>query len=208
MAVSSFSSHHTKRGFTLIELVIGIATLSIAMLVMTGALFPQAQRSVDPWFQVRTAELANSVMNEILARRFDENTNVSDSTIRCNETGAPVCNQLLDNPDCSEPIVFTNWLDANETDKVFYDDVDDFHCYSATGDVALAGNDITNSIGENLDAIYSQFTIDVRVVYAGVDLGFNPLVDPLAAQRAKRISVTVTSPLGEEVTYTSYKTNY
>ena len=57
------------RGFSLIELIIGIVVLAIAMLFISAILGPLFVRSIEPWHQVRAAELGNSLMNEILARR-------------------------------------------------------------------------------------------------------------------------------------------
>ena len=53
-------------GFTLIELVIGIVVFSIALVLFTSLMVPQAIRSVDPIFQVRASELGQSLMNEII----------------------------------------------------------------------------------------------------------------------------------------------
>lgn len=176
-------------GFTLIELVIGMVTLSFALMIMTGALFPQAQKSTDPWFQVRSAELAQSLMNEILARRFDENSALPDS-LRCNES---TVNCLAETSllSCSDPNLWTE-----ESNRSQYDDVDDFHCYAASGTA------ITNIANQSLQQAYAGFSVLVTVQYAGTELG-------LASNTlAKRIVVTVTPPRGDNIVYTSYKANY
>ena len=185
--------HHAPRrqsaGFTLVELVIGITIMAIALLVMTGVLFPQAQRSTDPWFQVRSAELAQSFMNEILARSFDENSPRSGESYRCDDGGAgPACTNL---GVCGGA---TPWIEEGAS-RELYDDVDDFHCFTATGDA------ITNISNQQLVGVYQSFTVSVDVQYAGTDLG-------LTAREAKRITVTVTPPRGPDVQYASYRTNY
>jgi len=177
------------RGFTLIELVIGISVMSIALLFMTGVMFPQAERSTNPWFQVRSAELAQSFMSEILARSFDENSPRSGGQLRCDEGGTP-CEAALPTDCAGSP----DWVE--EASRDLYDDVDDFHCFSATGD------EITDIEGEALTDVYKSFTVDVAVVYAGTELGLS------SNRLAKRIRVTVTSPNGEALAYTSYKANY
>ncbi|MFT6209390.1 MAG: MSHA pilin protein MshD, partial [Colwellia sp.] len=73
------------RGFTLIELVVGIVVFSIALMLFTSLIVPQAVRSVDPIFQVRATELAQSLINEIVSKPFDENSNRTGGTARCNE---------------------------------------------------------------------------------------------------------------------------
>ena len=170
-----------QQGFTLLELVFGIVVMSTVLLIMTGALFPQAERSTDPWFQVRSAELAQSMMNEILARRFDENSLVIGN-LRCGEIGAGDCATETELTDC----------DTTEegTEREFYDDVDDFNCLD------LTGNDITDIEGNELTNVYKQFQVTVTVNY---DATYTD---------AKLITVTVTPPHGADVIYSSLKANY
>jgi MSHA pilin protein MshD len=157
-------------------------------MVMTGALFPQAERSTNPWFQVRSAELAQSMMNEILARRYDENS-AQIGSLRCGETNADECTNI---GNCEDP---NNWVEEGNANREAFDDVDDFHCYKVTGEF------ITNIDGIELNDVYSGFTVDVTVQYAGADLA-------LDATNAKLITVTVTPPKGDKVVYASYKANY
>lgn len=178
-----------SRGFTLVEMVVGITALSAALLLLTGVLVPQAKRSTDPWFQVRSAELAQSLINEINARSFDQNSSRTGSALRCDETGAPSCIANLPD-DCSSSNTWTE-----ETSRDQYNDIDDFHCFSATGD------QITNVENQALIGVYREFNVDVRVQYAGADLG-------LANRLAKRVTVSVTPPRGSVVNYTVYRTNY
>jgi len=183
-----FRKSSNNGGFTLIELVIGIVVLSFALMVMTGALFPQAERSTNPWFQVRSAELAQSMMNEILARRYDENS-AQIGSLRCGETGADPCSSI---GSCSD---LNSWTEEGTDNRELYDDVDDFHCYS------VSGNDITNIENDELLNVYKGFSVEVNVQYAGADLG-------LDATNAKLITVTVTPPKSDAVVYASYRTNY
>lgn len=172
------------RGFTLVELIAGIVLLSFVLVYMTAALFPQAKKSTDPWFQVRSAELAQSFTNEILARRFDENSPISGDGARCDESGGSACIASL--ATCSG---------AEESSRLEFDDVDDFHCFNVTGDL------ITNIKNVALIDVYKQFSVSVIVSYAGTDLG-------LGLRDAKKILVTVTPPNGNPIQYASYKGNY
>ncbi len=180
-----------NKGFTLIELIVGIVALSAALLLLTGVLVPQAEKSTNPWFQVRSAELAQSIMNEINARRYDENSPTGGSLIRCDEAGGTACVTAL--PVCPTPGQPRDWVEENSRDV--YDDIDDFHCLS------LLGDQITNIENTSLLEVYRAFTVNVYVTYAGNDLGLNPRL-------AKRITVSVTPPKGDVISYTSYRTNY
>lgn len=171
-----------QRGFTLLELAIGTSVLAVSLLVMTGALFPQAQRSTDPWFQVRSAELAHSMMNEILARKFDE-SNGAVGDLRCGEyeTGStPFTN-------CATQAELTACNTTEEANRADFDDVDDFNCLN------LTGNQILNVSGGSLGDIYAEFTVSVNVAYAGSN---------------KRITVTVEPPRGDNIVYSAIKANY
>lgn len=189
-----------RKGFTLIELVIGIATLAVALTFMTGALMPQAERSTDPWFQVRSAELAQSMMSEILSRSFDENSSRNGNPLRCDEDLADTCIANANLPSCSIIAGFNSadnvWTEEDLGSRDLWDDVDDFHCYQVTG------NAITNIENTALDNVYANFTVSVEVQYAGTDLGFTD------NRLAKLVIVTVTPPHGDPVVYSSYRTNY
>ena len=65
---------NAQRGLTLIELIVSIVVLSIALLAMISVFNQAAINSIDPVVQVRALECAQAKMDEILARRFDENT--------------------------------------------------------------------------------------------------------------------------------------
>lgn len=170
---------NSHKGFTLIELTIGIAVLSIALLVMTGSLFPQAARSTDPWFQVRSAELAQSMMNEVLARKFDENSYVLGD-LRCGEYEVGSTSLV----PCAGAVDLTNCSSTEEASISDYDDVDDFNCLSLSG----------AQIVTRFNSSYQDFTVDVNVSYA--------------TNITKLIVVTVRPPRGNSVVYSAYKANY
>jgi MSHA pilin protein MshD len=77
------NSSKTTKGFTLIEIIVGIVVLGVALMVITSALGPLYQRSADPWHQVRAAELGHSLLNEIMARSFDENSDRAGGEFDC-----------------------------------------------------------------------------------------------------------------------------
>jgi MSHA pilin protein MshD len=207
-------------GFTLIELVIGIIAFAIVITLVTGLIVPQATRSIDPIFQVRATELAQSLMNEINAKAFDEQSdNSNGGLVRCGESmesivqnvfGVPV-SQLpasinLDditpnNNNCTAPEALGP---DNEVSRADYDDVDDFN-----GLDDGVNNRIVNSLGEeillggNID-LYEGFQLQVSVFY---DADFDGVRDPVAGD-AKLIIVTVTTPSNETLQFSNYRTNF
>lgn len=171
-----------QQGFTLIELIVGIVVLSLSLSIVTTLIAPAEEKSADNILQIKASELAQSLMNDITSRAFDDNSDMSGGRVRC---GEPVGG---DN-DCTTVIGVES--DEDEDDRNTFDDVDDFHDFEQQ----------VNSTGGPIDGGYAQFNIEVSVIYAGTELG-------LADNRAKRITVTVTTPLGTAIEFTSHKANY
>ncbi|MBE8168769.1 MAG: type II secretion system protein [Shewanella sp.] len=80
-----------SRGFTLIELVVGMLVMSIAIIMMSTMLFPQADRAAENLHRMRAAELAQSVMNEIWPKRYDQNTNINGGVPACGSSEGLIC---------------------------------------------------------------------------------------------------------------------
>lgn len=64
----------SQAGLTLIELVVVIVVISIALLSLIRVFNQAASNSIDPVVQIRALECAQSKLDEILARKFDEST--------------------------------------------------------------------------------------------------------------------------------------
>ena len=105
---------HAQAGMTMIELVVTIVILAIALLGITFAIQGGVSRSADTTLQVRTVALAQAYLDEILGKRFDENTRVR-GVPPC-RASAPVgrqCSAVLE-PEAGEI-------------RSRYDDVDDYN---------------------------------------------------------------------------------
>ncbi|WP_372871515.1 prepilin-type N-terminal cleavage/methylation domain-containing protein [Shewanella sp.] len=101
------------KGFTLIELVVGMLVLAIALVMISSMLFPQADRAGLTLQRVRSAELAHAILNEIWGKRYDDNSNINGGVPACGSTGAPACSSVM-GPEAGEG--------RND-----FDDVDDYH---------------------------------------------------------------------------------
>lgn len=64
----------SQSGFTLLELIVFIVVVSIALAGLLGVFNRAASNSIDPLVQIRALECAQAKMDEILARKFDNNT--------------------------------------------------------------------------------------------------------------------------------------
>jgi len=169
-----------ESGFTLIEIIIGIVMLSISLAIVSSLIAPTEEQSADNLLQIKAAELGQSLLNDISSRAFADNSDMAGGRFRCNDAGQDACTEPL-GPD-----------GVDENSRANYNDVDDFHGYSEKKDV----------LGNDLDSTYNSFEIIVNVIYAGNELG---LADN---KLAKRITVTVTTPLGTEIRFATHKTNF
>ena len=191
-----FSSHlfHSKiansRGFTLIEIIVGIVVLSISLAIISTLIVPAEEKSADQIHQVKAAELGQSFLNDISSRAFDENSDMAGGRLRCGEpklNGDPnPCSTILGPEDGNG-----GRLDKGETNRSLFNDVDDFHNYSAH----------FNADNQGLHSGYDNFDIEIKVTYDGASLG-------LANNLAKRITVNITTPLGTAIEFATYKANY
>ncbi|MEJ2444550.1 MAG: prepilin-type N-terminal cleavage/methylation domain-containing protein [Exilibacterium sp.] len=111
----------TKRrqgGVTLIELVVFIVVVSVALVALLSVVNYSLSNSIDPLVRVRLLELAQSQLDEVLARKYDENT-PTGGVPACGTANGPACAGIgLDGEDIS--------------DAGSLDDVDDFNGYSDT----------------------------------------------------------------------------
>jgi MSHA pilin protein MshD len=178
----SIRQHRWQLGFTLIEVIIGIVVLSISMSVVISLIVPTEQQSADQIHQIKAAELGQGLLDEILGRAFDENSDHAGGHWRCDETARPVC---------SLASTFGANQDAGEATRDQFDDVDDYHGFS----------DLVNSTNTGLDSGYDSFELAVNVVYDGAALG-------LANGLAKKVTVTVTTPLKLAIVFAGYKANF
>jgi MSHA pilin protein MshD len=176
---NSVITKHT--GFTLVELIVGIVVLSISFSILTTLLYPLANKSAEQVHQIRAAELGQSMINEIIGRAFDENSDMSGGFIRCGESGVS-CSAI--------------GADSGET-RAGYDDVDDY-------DAINFGDTLENSLGEDISTLYVGFSMDVKVIndanYDGNGTGDN--------STAKLITVTVRTPQNFDFVFSVYKVNF
>lgn len=175
-----YNFNRQQAGFTLIEMVVGIVAFSIAMTMITSLILPRSEQSVDPIYQLRATKLAGSLINEIQGKAFDEQSNLSQGLFRCGENSNP----------CSA----TLGPDSGETRDLF-NDVDDYHQFQITGNL-LDNNQTYNEL-------YGGYSLNVSVIYDGNYDGASDNVT-----KAKLITVTVTMPNNEALSFATYRSNY
>jgi MSHA pilin protein MshD len=166
-------------GFTLIEIIVLIVFVSIALVGVLSAYKHAMTTAADPLHNTRALKLGQALLEEIIAKRFDENSG-QGGVPPCNSAGAPACSGVLG-------------TDPGEVFRYQYDDVDDYH-----------GMDLLppTDINDNVLTGYAAYRVQVAVGNAGTEL-----VD-LGAADAKRIDVIVTTPRGYDFTFSAYRVNF
>lgn len=195
MPYKVFKFKHINNGFTLIETVVGIVVLAISFSVITTLIFPIVEQSADQLHQVKAAELGQSLLNEIQNKAFDENSDKVGGVIRCGDAApAPACTT---NDKLGE--------DTGEN-RATYDDVDDYDGLN----VDPLNDYIENSQRQSLGDLYLGYGLNVTVCNDG-DYDGNcseKIFGNTDTSRAKLITVTITTPTGFAIKFSTYRANF
>lgn len=167
------------RGFTLVEMILTMMLVSIAVLGMSYALSFAFSHQSDGLWQAKSVALAESYIEEIMARRYDEATPVGGV------------------PPCSPTTVACSAIGADGEVRVEFDDVDDYDGVDDLPPVDVNGNP---------RAEYAGFRVRVDVAYADAvqvaGLGLDATTD------AKLVTVTVTPPGQSDMSFPTVRGNY
>lgn len=170
-----------QHGFTLIELVVTMLIISIAALGVLYSLGLGLRHQSDSLWQAKAVALAQSYMEEILARRYDEHS----------PPGGP--------PPCSTTTTACSPFGAfgDGEPRAEFDDVDDYD-----GLIEQPPRDVYG----NPRSDYDSYRVTVSVAYAdaaqiasfGLDTGTD----------AKVVTVTVSTPEGGALTFSALRGNF
>lgn len=104
-----------QQGFTLLELIAGIVLMAFLSVAFLATIAPHLVNSVRPQMQIRALEFGQSLMTEIISRKFDEASPAG---------GVPMCNTSTCTPHINLG------PDAGEgTNRQLFDDVDDYDVF-------------------------------------------------------------------------------
>lgn len=173
-----------NRGFTLVELVVGIVVLAISMMIMNTMLISQSKDALEPLYRLRASQLGQSVMQTILSRAYDEKSDHNGGLYRCGEVWLPSNATQACSPALG--------IDAGEVDGEHenFNDVDDF---ITTGFISAV--DYGDVLGDNLVAQYTNYAVNIEVGIVSADI-------------SKKIAVIIKTPSGEEIRFSALKGNY
>ena len=206
-----------QKGISLIELIIFIVIISVALTAITLIYINTTRYSADPMVRIRSIELAQSTLEEILLKAYDESTPVGGGCVRY--AAATKC------IDASQPPPFHETdlkSETGETDRSLFDDVDDYNNRLYCGDNVLEANtacptftcqDLEDESGVDKSDKYSGFSVCIKVSFAGgvgTEInGFeNGVGSPVLGNDAKRIDVIVTDPIKSQIGLSAYRLNF
>jgi MSHA pilin protein MshD len=163
----------------LVELVITIVLMSIVLVAIASTLSFSSSRSADLLYQVKLVELGQAYLEEILTKRFDENSPPG---------GVPAC---------SPTTIACGAIGAEEGGRMQFDDVDDYHLLNDSPPVDPDGIVRPNYVGYRVEVTVAYVTDAQRVA-----LGLDAVTD------AKLISVTISPPTGSSLVFSAYRGNF
>ena len=170
-----------QRGFTLIELVVTMLILSVAALGVMYSLSLGLRHQSDALWQPKAVALAESYMEEILGRRYDE---------RSPSGGVPPCSTAT--TACSIAAAFND----GEV-RAQFDDVDDYDGLNEQPPRDVYGNPRSD---------YDSYRVAVSVAYASpaqvTALGLDSTTD------AKLVTVTVSTPESGSMSFSALRGNF
>ena len=186
-----------NKGFTLVELVVGIVVLAIAMMLMNTMLISQSKDSLEPLYRLRASQLGQSIMQNILTREYDENSDHNGGFYRCGETWDILTPPVLVNCTASSNYGADGGV---ETSHPFFNDVDDF-ITNGFVDANNYGNVVGNNLGGNINGNdfsnqYNNYAVKIEVVL-DTSQGFN----------MKKITLTIKTPSNENIQFNALKGN-
>ena len=181
-------------------MVITISILAISLTGITFMIQGGMSRSADTLLQVRAVALAQAYLDEILSKRFDEQSQAN---------GIPPCRSLGGGPrPCTDAGSFGN---DGET-RAVYDDVDDYHGLAEGDGEAFALRDAQGLPRSG----YENFHVAIDVRYINLAGQGGEEEDGLAQGSelsdqfdAKLITVSVSHrSLSQAIQFSAYKSNF
>ncbi len=219
MSIAPLSAAN-RSGFTLIELILTIIIMSFAAIIIIPYL-SAVSHGPDPVIREKAIALGQAMMDEILAKKWDENSPNGGTPPICTSESISALGRPSVDPACdfsipTPPLATTPGnlgLDgetANPNARMNWDDVDDYAYLNFAG-----GNyEQDNFWGQ--DGTSSAFSMPgfsrwVEVDYIASNSGTIDVTTPgssATATDSKRIVVTVQSPLGETYEFVAISCNF
>jgi MSHA pilin protein MshD len=186
MSTTSVRRLARAAGFTLVELVMFIAIVSVAVGGVLLAYQAAARDSADPIVKKQALAIAESLLEEIQQMPFTYCDPNDPAAPTATSTAACATVEAI-GPEAGE---------SRYSATLPFDNVNDYHGYDTAAEMPAGMKDITGTAISGLAAYNAAVTV------AAADLGGVP------AGEALLISVTVTGPANVSVKLDAYRTRY
>lgn len=198
-----------QRGFSLIELVMFIVIVGIAVSAIVTVYTTNVIHSPEPLIREKTLKIASLYMDEIMGKRWDENTPVGGGCI--DTAGSAYCTNYcasLTFPNCDfcsksggacvPPASIAAMGTNEELLRSDFDDVDDYRAAFLSATPSYP--DPAGVNGETALTDVSGYQVSVTITEEAFDTVIAPDV--------RKVEVRVTNPLGDTLTLRRYRTNF
>jgi len=211
MSLTELTVKEKTKGFTLIELVLTIVLLGFSAMIMIP-FFSAITHSPDPVLREKAIALAQAMMDEITAKKWDEKSPNGGYPPICTSESTGVAVRPSLDPGCTfpgvGPLASAIGLDgeaAGANNRMLWDDVDDYNGVSEP-----FGGFFYDQNGGMIPGDVTGFTRTVVVDYIASNASSIDSSTPVSATATdtKRIVVTVTSPLGETCSLVGVSCNF
>ncbi len=170
-----------ETGFSLIELIITIIVISLGAGVIYSFL-EAVVSSPEPSLRARALALGKGLMDEIVAKRWDENSPLGGGNTTSPST--------------------TLGPDGGETDRTLYDDVDDYNGFSEQ-------DTFSDQEGNTIQVQGVRRWVRVDYIQDSANTIDKDTPSPSTSPtNTKRIVVSVSTPSGEEFRLVATRCNY
>lgn len=194
-----FNIQQKRNGFSLVELVVGIVVLAVALLTMNMMLISQSKDALEPIHRLRASQLGQSILQDILSRAYDQNSDHNGGVYRCGEIWGDSHFWYNHNSNAWQtsgtptlvPCSVVYGIDIGEKagEHQNFNDVDDFIENNFVSAVVYG-----NVLGAEGPIQIQNYFVKIDVVPK--DTAF------------KEISVIVKTPTNEEILFSALKGNY
>jgi MSHA pilin protein MshD len=225
----NFYRKRYQAGVTLIELVIFILIMSIALTAITLVYIQTTRQSSDPVIRIKSIELAQLTLNEILLKKYDDMTPTGGGCVQFADSppGTPTSRCASGISAETESSGLGAEVGDGETTRIHFDDVDDYQGKLYCGDNVVTSETgcvnvnpsptpvcepLLDESGVNISTLYAGFSVCINVSFAGginSEISFGLPADQIVRTNdAKRIDVTVTDTVKSKIRLTAYSLNY
>lgn len=189
-----------RQGFTLVEIVITIIVLG----AVAGVLLPFFNaiiHSPDPVMRERAISLGQAMMDEIVAKRWDENSPMGGGPICTVESPSQATRPTLIDACATVATPAGSFGPDGAEARTDFDDVDDYHTINET-------DNFTDQDGTTF--VLTGYSRQVTVRYIASTTTAIDQNTPAApgTTDSKLVVVTVTSPLGETFNFVAVACNF